>query len=199
MVTFGSFNNPAKLNDQVIALWAQVLAAVPASRLRLKFRALFGQEGLCRRIRAGFAAHGIGGDRLDLVATASGLSDHMALYHGIDIALDPFPFKGSTTTFEALWMGVPVVALMGNLAMGRWTAALLHQVGCDDWVGADERAYVAIAARLAADPLELARIRANLRDRVAASPICAPARATRNLERVYRAMWRRWCAASDRR
>jgi predicted O-linked N-acetylglucosamine transferase (SPINDLY family) len=189
-VTFGSFNNPAKVNDRVLALWGEVLRAVPGSRLKLKCKNWFGNPGLRQRFleRLGVAA-----ERIEFDLADRGIADHLALYADIDIALDPFPFTGSTTTFEALWMGVPVVTLLGEAMVGRWSASMLHALKLDELIARDAGEYVRIAAALAGNVGRLAALRAGLRERVAGSPLTDGRLRARQMERVYRALWRRWC------
>jgi protein O-GlcNAc transferase len=194
-VTFGSFNNPSKITRETVRLWSQVLKAVPGSRLMLKYWNVFASPELCARILAMFGAEGIGPERL-LMAEAGmavGMGAHLAGYAEVDIALDTIPFNGSTTTFEALWMGVPVIALLGDTMMARWAASMLIRVGHPEWVTRDADEYVARAAQLGSDVGGLALHRQTLRAEVAASPVCDGMRAGRNLERVYRALWRRGC------
>jgi len=193
-VTFGSFNNPAKVNDAVLALWARVLNAVPESRLVLKYKAVYGAPALRRRVLAVMERHGVDPARIVLPAASQESARHLALYHGVDIGLDPFPFCGATTTFEALYMGVPVVTLPGTNMMSRWSASLLRVAGCGDLVAADAGDYVRIASALAADPDRLARLHADLRPRLLAATVLDPRRKARQVERVLRALWRRWCA-----
>jgi len=191
-VTFGSFNNPAKLNDRVLSLWAEILRRVPEARLQIKFRNAFASRELRERVRNAFPNLG---ERIAFLDGDQPAGEHLALYQAIDIALDPFPFTGSTTTFEALWMGVPVVTLAGDTMAGRWTAAMLHALRLDDLIAAGADDYVGIAVRLADDGDRLAALRAGLRNRVAQSPLCDGRTYARHFERLLRAMWRRWCAA----
>jgi predicted O-linked N-acetylglucosamine transferase (SPINDLY family) len=144
------------------------------------------------------AEAGIEPSRIDMGGTRESAAAHLARYAEIDIALDPFPFTGSTTTFEALWMGVPVVSLLGDSFMSRWTPSMLRKVGLEQLVAASPDEYVEIAARLAADRQILAELRDGLRGRVAASVLCDPRRTTRYLQRALRAVWQRWCAAQGR-
>ena len=192
-ITFACFGNPMKLNGDVIAVWAHVLARIPNSRLRLKYQDRYEAPDLRDRIVKAFAARGVAESRLDFAAGFNSISDHLRLYNGVDIALDTFPFNGSTTTFEALWMGVPVVAVEGAHVVARWSGSMLAKIGALDWLARSADEYVAIAARLAGNPDELGRVRAGLRARVAASPLCDGPRAARYFERALRAMWRRWC------
>lgn len=196
-VTFGSFNNPAKVNERVVALWARVLKVLPEARLVLKYRAVFGGERVSRRYRALFAEHGIEPARVDLVGETEALDRHLARYAGIDIALDPFPFSGSTTTFEALWMGVPVITLAGEMMVGRWSMAMLKKIGLDEFIATNEDAYVEIAKRMAENLPYLAEVRKDLRERVTHSSLCDDWARTRQLERVYRWMWCKGCAEQE--
>jgi protein O-GlcNAc transferase len=193
--TFGSFNNPAKLSEPTLALWAGVLRRVPDARLVLKFKDLFRSAPVARRIAGIFAGHGIDPARLDMRGGMDDKTSHLALYGDIDVALDTFPFNGATTTFEALWMGVPVVTLLGDTFMSRWAASMLTTLKLTGQVAASPADYVDICQRLVSDPDALAALRAGLRDRVAASPLCQPRPKARQVERAYRALWRRWCAS----
>jgi len=189
-VTFGCFNSPLKLSDETLELWSRLLRRLPRSRLRLKFLQRYRSTDLRQRVLGGL---GVDQDRVDFLCEDEPIQVHLANYRGVDIALDTFPFTGCTTTFEALWMGVPVVSLLGDTLVGRLTATFLRPAGLDGLVARTPEAYVDIAAALAEDPARLASLRATLRDRLIDSPICdGPARA-RQFERVYRAVWRRWC------
>lgn len=193
-VTFGSFNNVAKLNPQVIALWSEVLKAVPDSRLVMKYKEVFDDPFVHQHYMEMFAAHGIEPARVQMITENLNFTQHLARYADIDIALDPFPFAGSTTTFEALWMGVPVVTLAGNTMLSRWGVSMLRRVGLPELAAATMRDYVSIAAQLAANPDRLVALRASLRERVARSPLCDARRRTRQLDRVFRWMWLKWCS-----
>ncbi len=195
-VTFGSFNNLSKLNDRVIACWARVLDAVPGSRLLLKFHQ-FADAAMCELYRARFAAAGVAPEHLLLERGVSNWSAHMAMYDGVDVALDPFPYNGTTTTCEALWMGVPVVTLAGDRHAGRVGASLLTRVGLAELIADDVDAYVATAVALARDTQRLATLRAGLRARCAAT-LGDAAQFARDVESAYRTTWREWCAAQPR-
>jgi predicted O-linked N-acetylglucosamine transferase (SPINDLY family) len=194
-VTFGSFNNLVKVNAGVLDVWTAILKQVPASRLLLKHRWLAFQYMRARIVRL-FEQRGIARDRLELLGKLPSTADHLAAYGGVDIALDTFPYAGATTTCEALWMGVPVVTLAGDRHAARVGASLLARVGLQDLVTSDPKGYVETAARLAADLPPLAELRAGLRGRVAASPICDASRFGRQLDAAYRSMWRTWCSDS---
>ena len=191
-VTFGSFNNLAKIGPEAAGLWAEVLGAVPGSRLVLKWQSL-GDAGVRRRMCELFAAAGAPDGALEL----RGFSPHaqmLAEYGDIDVALDPFPFCGGLTSCEALWMGVPVVTLPGDRFASRQTLGFLRNVGLDDLAADSPEDYVAIAAALAADVARRRELRATLRSTMAASLLCDAAVFTPTLEAAYRTMWRRRCA-----
>ena len=190
-VTFGSFNSLGKLNDRVYDLWAAVLRAVPESRLLLKWH--LRHPAQAEHWRAAFVARGIDPERVILRA-ASPHVQMLAEYGDVDIALDPFPFCGGLTSCEALWMGVPIVTLRGHRTVSRQTLGLLSQLGLTELVADSPQHYVELAAALAADLPALAAMRAALRPRMAASPLCDAGSFTRGLEAAYRAMWRAWCA-----
>lgn len=181
---FGYFGRVQRLNPRVIAAWARILRAVPDGRLMLNSQP-FLEPAFRDLYRARFAEHGITADRLDLVYTTPQATT-WAAYQAIDVALDPFPHNAGTTTIEALWMGVPVVTRADRPTVGRFGAAILGSIGLDDWVTADDDAYVARSVAAMDDRRALADLRASLRARVAASPLCDAAGLTREVEAVYR-------------
>lgn len=192
---FGCFNNPAKISDETLDLWARVLRRVPDSVLVLNYLDAYRSRLCVGRIRERLAAGGVEAARLRIGPTEiERPAAHLARYAGIDVALDPFPFCGSTTSFEALAMGVPVVTLPGDTMVSRWSASMLRTLKLDDLVAGSEDAYVESAAALAGDPARLSALRVGLRGRLAASPLCDGRRRARQMERLYRAVWRRWCA-----
>ena len=155
-VTFGSFNNPAKLSPQTLDAWAALLTRLPNARLLLKGKP-FADEATRDLYRARLAERGIAADRVELTGWTAASAHHLAFYERVDIALDPFPYNGTTTTCEALWMGVPVVTLRATRHGGRVGASLLGRIGADDWIADTVNDYVARAAALAADPQQSAR------------------------------------------
>lgn len=191
-VTFGSLNHYGKVTPQVEALWANILASVPGSRLLLKDR-IFDQPSGRRAVLDRFARHGIGQERLELYGFSS-RREHLATHSLVDIMLDPFPQNGGITTMESLWMGAPVVAKLGQTMGSRLAAAILHALGMCDWVAEDEEAYLAIAASKASDLNGLARFRRGIRAQILASPVGNPDLYTKSVEEAYRTMWRRWVA-----
>jgi predicted O-linked N-acetylglucosamine transferase (SPINDLY family) len=190
-VTYGCFNNLAKLNDAVVQLWSRVLAADPDAKLFLKAKQLASQE-LSAALVERFGRFGIAADRFVLEGTAR-YADYLAAYGRVDIALDPFPYTGGTTTVEGLWMGVPTVTLKGGRCIGHQGESLLHAAGLADWIAIDPDDYVNKALRFGADRAALARLRAGLRAQVASSSLLDGARLCRNLEAAWRGMWQVWC------
>ena len=198
IVTFGCFNNRTKITPATVALWAQVLKMLPQSRLLLKTRQL-GDAGVRQALREQFAAQGVAGDRVRMEGETS-RSDYLATYNRIDIALDPTPFGGGTTTAECLWMGVPVVTLRGDRWAGRIGQSFLETLGlADRLVAADGADYVAKAVSLAADTAALAELRAHLRLRLQRSSLCNGPAFARALDQAYRSMWQAWCRQPETR
>ena len=191
-ITFGSFNNQAKTSPNTIALWARVLQNVAGSRLLLKTKSL-ADESVRQRLLEQFALHGIGSDRL-LLEGAAPRAELLASYNRIDIALDPTPFGGGTTSAEASWMGVPVVTLRGKTWVGRVTESIISTIGLSECVALSPDEYVEIAARLAADVPHLTELRTDLRRQMKSSTFCESSRFTRQLEQAYQGMWQGWCA-----
>jgi predicted O-linked N-acetylglucosamine transferase (SPINDLY family) len=191
-VTFGCFNNLAKINDATLALWARVLAAVPASRLLLKGWGLTDQATR-QNYLARFAAAGLPSDRIDLCERTAEVAEHLSLYHRVDISLDTFPYHGTTTTCESLWMGVPVVTLLGDRHASRVSASLLTAAGHPEWIARMQDDYVRLAATLSADRPALARLRAGLRNEMKAGALCAYAGQGARFGDALRQCWRRHC------
>ena len=186
--TFGSFNALAKVGSEVVELWAAVLQEVEGSRLLLKNGSLRDPD-TCRLVRDRFAEAGVEGDRLELLGWSESQEAHLALYHRVDIALDPFPYAGGTTTCEALWMGVPVVSLAGDRAVARFGVDFLGRTGLEELVATDAERYVTLAATLAGDTDRLGALRSTLRDRMlSAATLCKADVYTRELEAAYRGM-----------
>ena len=193
MVTFGSFSSPPKLGERVLDAWSAILTRTPNSRLILK-GAAFSDQGARAQLLGRFARRGVSADRIELVSWIPSAAGHLALYNSVDVALDPFPYNGYTTTCEALWMGLPVVALLGDRHGARVSASFLTRVGLRDLIADDLTAYVDIAVAVASDRARLAELRRTLRARMAASPLCDAKGFAREVEQAYRVMWRRWCA-----
>jgi protein O-GlcNAc transferase len=182
--TFGSFNNAAKINGGVLALWAQVLAAVPGSNLILKWRS-YADPVLQGRTRFEFERLGIDPGRISF-SGASQHGDMLSQYSEVDIALDPFPFTGGATSCEALWMGVPVVTLPGTRPVSRQTYSILRTIGRPEFSAPTPSAYVETAAGLARDRDRLAKVRGSLRSEMARSPLCDAKGFAVRLEAIFR-------------
>lgn len=183
-ITFGYFGRVQRLNERVLSVWAQILHAVPGSRLVLNNQP-FGEDAFRALFRARFANLGIDPNRLSLVHTRP-QPVTWAAYGGIDIALDPFPHNAGTTTIEALWLGVPVVTRADRPTVGRFGAAILHAIGLDDWITQTDETYVTRATEAANNPNALATLRTNLRARITASPLRDAPSLTRAIEATYR-------------
>lgn len=192
-ITFGSFNHFAKINPAVLDLWARLLVRLPSSRLLLKARSLADSE-TATYVREIFKRHGVLADRVMLRSEELSVVAQLSLYHGVDIALDTFPYNGTTTTCEALLMGVPVITLAGQTHVSRVSASLLTHLGRPEWISHSESEYIEKCAGLAADVHRLAETRAAQRECFRISPLCDARRFTENLEAAYREMWRRFCA-----
>ncbi len=193
-ITFGCLNNLSKVNEKVLALWGEVLRAVPGSRLLLQTAALDDAPNRVR-FRELCAKHGIAQGRLELRGFVP-FDKVPESYAEIDVALDPFPFCGGMTSLEALWLGVPVITLPGATIASRQSASMLMNLSLPELIAADGAQYVAKAAELARDLPRLAALRAALRARFAASPLMDYAGFARALEAAYRTMWRNWIASS---
>ena len=190
-VCFGSLNNFCKVTPQAFATWCQILKAVPNSTLLVH-----AHPGSHRqRARSVLAEHGVSPDRI-LFADFKPAAEYFETYHTVDIALDPFPYGGGTTTCDALWMGVPVVTLAGQTGVGRGGVSILSNVGLPELIAQSQADYVRIAADLSANLPHLQQLRHSLRSRMQASPLMDAPRFARNIESAYRTMWERWCEQS---
>jgi predicted O-linked N-acetylglucosamine transferase (SPINDLY family) len=188
-ITFGCLNNPCKLNEQVLRLWARVLKSVNGSRLLL-----LAHEGSQRlRICSMLKDEEIETGRVEFASYAAG-PEYLKLYHRIDVGLDTFPYNGHTTSLDAFWMGVPGVTLKGQTAVGRAGNCLLTNLALPELVAQTAEEFVGIAAELARDLPRLAALRSTLRQRMQSSPLMDAPRFARAMEGAYRAMWRKWCA-----
>ena len=192
-VTFGSFNNIAKSNDDVLALWAKLLVQVPNARLLLKHQN-FRHETVRRRFLDAFQSGGVDPARIELRGAEAERVDHLALYGDVDIALDPFPYNGTTTTCEALWMGVPVIGLAGDVLNSghhaRIGESLLTQMELEDLIATSKADYLRIAAELASDGERLREMRKTLRARLQASTLGQIEPFAAKLEAAYEVAWR---------
>ena len=186
--TFGCFNNPAKITPQAVAVWAKILRRLPGARLVFKYRG-WNDRGVARRFAEMFVVQAIDPGRLEFL----GVSPHaelLAEYNRIDLALDPFPYNGGLTTCEALWMGVPVVTCPGETFASRHSLSHLSNVGLTETIAHDLDEYVELAVSLAGDLPRLAVLRAGLRARMAASPLCDGKRFAANFAAMLRDLWK---------
>lgn len=188
--TFGSFNNLAKMNDDVVALWGEVLNRAPGTCLFLKSRGL-DDVATHEMILDRFESVGIARDRIRTEGGLQPTSEHLASYLAVDLALDPFPFNGATTTFEALWMGTPVLTLAGNRHAGRVGVSTLSRLGMSDLIASTAEEFVKKALEQVEMGSRSAGARQTLRDRMAGSSLVQPGPVTRSLEHAFRAMWKK--------
>jgi len=198
IITFGSFNNPAKLSSATLDVWAGLLDGLPTSQLLVKGKCFADDTSRAAFLKKITQRSGnIGAERVKMLGLTPGLSNHLRTYEQMDIALDPFPYNGTTTTCEALWMGVPVVTLCGDRHAGRVGASLLTQIGIPNLIANSPQAYIDIAIALAENKTRLQALHDSLRERMAASPLCDAPAFARKMEAAYRNMWHRYCAKSE--
>jgi predicted O-linked N-acetylglucosamine transferase (SPINDLY family) len=188
-VTFGVFSSLAKIGPRVIALWCKLLERVPEARLLIMG---LGLDSMRDEYLSRFAAQGAAPARVELRGFQS-FRDYLAMHDAVDVMLDTFPYAGGTTTCHALWMGVPVISLVGDSAASRGGASVLGTIGLDELVAATSDEYLDKACALAGDLARQSTLRAGMRARMSASPLMDAARFTRHLEKAYRSMWRDWC------
>ncbi len=191
-ITFGCFNNFSKVSDSTLRGWARILASAPGSRLLLKGHGLT-EPALAAAVRSRLAQLGVGAERVELHGWTPSTAAHLALYARVDVALDTFPYHGTTTTCEALWMGLPVVTLAGGRHASRVGVSLLHAIGRPEWVARDWDEYVAIAVKLAQDPAGLTKVRQSLRAEMLASPLLDHAGQAARFGAALRECWKTWC------
>lgn len=191
-ITYGSFNNLAKISSEVISVWARIMKKTPGSRFIMK-RSSFRDVQTFNRFLDMFTHNGIDASRINLIPSTETHTKHMEIYSSVDIALDSFPYNGTTTTCEALWMGVPVIVLTGERHAGRVGMSILNRVGLDDFIAKDLDDYVSITTNLSCDIERLSQIHDFLRDRMQSSPICNGPGFCLSLENAYREMWKKYC------
>jgi predicted O-linked N-acetylglucosamine transferase (SPINDLY family) len=192
--TFGSFNLASKISDACLALWSRVIVAVPNSRLLIKSRFLSDQS-VVGPLRERCVRQGIPSEQLEIMTHSPTQREHLELYGRVHVALDTLPYNGTTTTCEALWMGVPVVSRVGDRHAARVGASLLSAVGHAEWAAEDDDRFVAVAGGLARDHRLLARLRASLRTEMAASALCNQGHYAARWQGLVRDEWRALCAA----
>lgn len=195
-ITFGSFNNNMKMNPHIISLWAQVLRTNNDSRLLLKY-AGGNDPGIKEEYLTQFEQYGIDRRRIQICGWKTPV-EHLRTFDKVDIALDTYPFNGCVTTLESLWMGVPIISLVGNTSLlSRVGLSILSRVGMEFLAAATPAEFVAKATALASKPDALSKIRDSMRTRMAASTLCDNKRFAREVEQAYRMMWRRWCRSRN--
>lgn len=185
-ITFGSFNHLSKLSDETIELWSTILSKLPDSKLLLKAKQ-FSDELIKDKVIEKFKKFKIKEEKVQLISHVSNHNEHLACYNKIDLALDPFPYNGTTTTCEALWMGVPVITLLGNNHAGRVGASLLTNIGLKSFIASDKNRYIEIIDFLTKDLSTLNKLRLGIRNALVASPICDAKKFTAELEKYYKA------------
>ena len=193
-ITFGSFNLAAKISARTIELWARVLAAVDHSRLLIKSKAV-ADEGTREHLLSRLADGGLPRNRVDVLSHTTTLHDHFASYGRVHVALDTMPYNGTTTTCEAMWMGVPTVTMLGDRHCARVGASLLSAAGRSEWVAKTMDEFVSIAVALASDRHLLAALRIELRQAIAHSPLCDEVSYGTRFHDALRGAWRGWCDA----
>ena len=187
-VTFGSFNNFAKITAEVITVWSNILKRIPTATLFLKYKDL-DSVPMTQYIHHQFMTRGVLVSQLRIQGDDASHVEHMARYNNIDIALDPFPYNGTTTTLDALWMGVPVITLAGASHVGRVGVSQMSNLGLQELIAKNQDDYVNIAVELAGNIEKLSALRAGMRERMLSSPLMNVQRFTRNLEQGYEQMW----------
>ena len=191
-ITFGSFNNFLKVTDDTLAVWAKILTRIPSSRLFIK--SLFLEDPEVRKnVLERLAAAGIDEARVEIAAFLADAAEHLAAYNRVDVALDTFPYNGTTTTCEALWMGVPVVSLIGDRHAARVGLSLLTAIGHAEWAAENEEHYIEKAVTLAEDRALRSQLRESLRSEVAASILCDHKGQAARFEDALRQIWTEWC------
>ena len=191
-VTFGCFNNPAKINTGVLSAWTEILRSVPKSRLFLKYTNMDSDKNV-KRISNFVSENGVSASRIR-IENSSPHSELLACYNNVDIVLDTFPYSGGLTTCESLWMGVPVITLPGETFASRHSFGHLKNVGLQDLVSSDWPDYVSKAVELAQDARQLIALRNDLREQVAEPRLCDGKRFAEDFAAAMRQIWKDWCS-----
>ncbi len=190
--TFGCFNKLAKITPDSINVWAQILLELPNSQLLLKTAALH-ESSVRNDLRNNFSTYGVDPSRVICIERDVSQIEHLTKYNQVDIALDTFPYNGTTTTCEALWMGVPVIVLEGNSHVSRVGVSQMINLGLKEHIAQSKEEYVRIAVNLARDSDKLSVLRKKLRENMMMSPLMDAESLTNNIEKAYRDMWKDWC------
>jgi protein O-GlcNAc transferase len=188
-ITFGSLNNVIKITPIVIKTWSKILHSVPTSRLVLKFQKLNNNSSYYHDL---FIQEGISKERIEFYQPSPSIEEHLSLYNTIDICLDPFPYNGATTTCEALWMGVPVITLLGDRHVGRVGASILTNIGLEDFIAHDINGYIELAVEMSANLKYLMEIKTGLRKRMQNAPLCDGLSFAKDFETIYQDMWSKY-------
>jgi predicted O-linked N-acetylglucosamine transferase (SPINDLY family) len=191
-VTFGSFNNFAKISPEVLHVWKSILKRIPKARIVMKAKSL-ADISLQNDLKQRFADEGIDAERIRLLPWIQSSKKHLDMYNSVDIALDTFPYNGTTTTCESLWMGVPVITLAGKAHVSRVGVSLLSNMGFPELIASSYDQYIEIAVNLASDITKLSEIRQSLRSMISNSPLTDAKRFTAHIEHCYVQMWKTWC------
>ena len=188
-ITFGSFNNISKITTTVIKTWSKILLAIPTSRLVIKLPKLDDNKFYYNEL---FIQEGISRERIEFYQPTPSIEEHLSLYNTIDICLDPFPYNGATTTCEALWMGVPVITLLGNNHVGRVGASILTNIGLTDFIAHDIKDYIDLAVKMSANTKVIKELRVGLRERMQKAPLCDALSFASDIEMAYQDMWSKY-------
>ena len=191
-VTFGSFNNASKINEQVVKVWSKLLSQTENSVLLMKHK-VFDDPEVQNRYRELFKKQGIDETQLELVGKIKDVQEHLQFYSKIEVALDTFPYNGTTTTCDALWMGVPVITLCGDRHAARVGNSLLKAIGMQDWVAHTEDEYIQKAQELASDTQNLKTVKSGLRQQMQQSVLCDGLGFVKKLETIYADLYKKWC------
>lgn len=196
-ITFGSFNNTCKHNAPLLRLWARLLKEVPSARIAFKDKFIRFKEAR-EHVLEHFAHEGVGAERVDFLGFSETNYAHLERYADLDIALDPHPYNGTTTTCEALLMGVPVLTRRGDRHASRVSASILSRLGLRDWIAENEEDFIRIGIEKAKDLQALAELRTSLRTRMLASPVCNGELVAQELGEALRGVWQQWCSSHHR-
>lgn len=195
-ISFGTFNNFPKISPLAVSMWQTLLHALPTSRLVVKAKS-FSDNSVKKHFLELFKRAGIGEERIDLISWTPSRKEHLQLYSRIDIALDTFPYHGTTTTCEALWMGVPVITLEGDTHASRVGVSLLSNAGLAELIAHSTDEYISKAVALARDLGKLQSLRHTLRTMLSRSPLTDAKRFVHHLEKAYRSIWQRYCEHAE--
>jgi protein O-GlcNAc transferase len=195
VITFGSFNNLGKINDDVLKVWCHILRRIPNSKMILKCKP-FASKTVQVRTWSKFEANGINHNRVVLLGLQAMSNDHLKTYDHVDISLDSWPYAGTTTTCEALWMGIPTITLKGQSHCQNVGVSLLTQLGLEELIANSEEEFINIAVNLATNIPKLAQIRDNMRPRMLQSPLCDDASFIKHYEKTLRGLWLTHCQNS---